>query len=103
MSEDNWSYQKPDIRFHDQPRNLDGVAFLGIKLDSIEVSEWHPLPDGQGKPTQVHVSVIVEGLDVPLVMRFEGPGTLDALISALAVYRFQVWPDWDDTDKEGLL
>ena len=103
MSEDNKSYQKPDIQFHDQPRNLDGVAVLELKLDSIDVLEWHPLPDGQGKPTQVHVSVTVEGLDVPLVMRFKGPGTLDAFISALAVHRFHVWPDRDDTDKEGLL
>ena len=103
MSEDNKSYQKPDLQFHDQPRNLDGVAVLELKLDSIDVLEWHPLPDGQGKPTQVHVSVMVEGLDVPLVMRFKGPGTLDALISALAVHRFHVWPDRDDTDKEGLL
>ena len=62
-------------------------------IDSIDVSEWHPLPDGQGKPTQVHVSMMIDGLDVPLVMRFKGPGTLDALISALAVHRFHVWPD----------
>ena len=103
MSDKKWSYQKPDIRFHDQPRNLDGVAVLELKLDSIDVLEWHPLPDGQGKPTQVHVSMMIEGLDVPLVMRFKGPGTLDAFISALAVHRFHVWPDRDDTDKEGLL
>ncbi len=42
-------------------------------------------------------------VDVPLVMRFKGPGTLDAFISALAVHRFHVWPDQDYTDKEGLL
>ena len=93
MSDKKRSYQKPDIRFHAQPRNLDGMAVLEIKLDSIDVLEWHPLPDGQGKPTQVHVSVMIEGLDVPLVMRFKGPGTLDAFISALAVHRFQVWSD----------
>ena len=72
MSDKKRSYQKPDIRFHDQPRDLDGVAVLELKLDSIDVSEWHPLPHGQGKP---------------------GPGTLDAFISALAVHRFHVWPD----------
>ena len=103
MSDKKRSYQKPDIRFHDQPHNTADMAFLGIKLDSIHVLEWHPLPDGQGKPTQVHVFVMFEGLDVPLVMRFKGPGTLDAFISALAVHRFHVWPDRDDTDKEGLL
>ncbi len=59
---------------HDQPRNTEGIAFLGIKLDSIDVSEWHPLLHGQGKPTQVHVSMMMDGLDVPLVMRFKGLG-----------------------------
>ena len=44
MSNDDRSYQKPDIQFHDQPRNLDGVAILELKLDSIHVLEWHPLP-----------------------------------------------------------
>ena len=61
VSDKKRRYQKPDIRFHDQPHNTDGMAFLGIKLDSIDVSEWHPLPDGQGKPTQVHVSMMIEG------------------------------------------
>ncbi len=103
MSDKKRSYKKPDIRFHDQPRNTDSIEFLGVKLDSIHVLEWHPLPDGKGKPTQVHVSMMIESLDVPLVMRFKGPGTLDAFISALAVHRFHVWPDQDYTDKEGLL
>ena len=93
MSDKKRSYQKPDIRFYEQPHNTAGMVFLGIKLDSIDVSEWHPLPGGQGKPTQVHVSMMIEGLDVPLVMRFKVPGTLDALISALAVHRFHVWSD----------
>ncbi len=64
------------------------------------MSEWHPLPDGQGEPTEVHVSMMIEGLDVPMVMWFKGPGTLDSLISALAVHRFNVWPDQDYTDEE---
>ena len=99
MSDDNRRYQKPNIRFHDRPHNTDGMAFLEIKLDSIDVSEWHPLPDGQGKPTQVHVSMTIEGMDVPLIMRFKGSGTLDALISALAVHRFHVWPDRNYTEE----
>ena len=71
------------------------MTFLEIRLDSIDVAEWHPLANGQGKPTQVHVSMVIDGVDVPLVMRFKGPGTLDALISALAAHRFHVWPDLD--------
>ena len=100
MSNDNRRYQKPKVSFSDRPYNTHGVTFLEIKLDSIEVAEWHPLPGGQGKPTQVHISMVIDGVDVPLVMRFKGPGTLDALISALAVHRLHVWPDLDYTEAE---
>ena len=93
MSERNRRYQKPDIRYHEEPRNTEGMTWLDVKLDSIDVVEWHPLPDGKGKPTEVHVSIMLEGLDTPIIMRFKGPGTLDGLISALAVHRFNVWPD----------
>ena len=92
-ADDNRRYQKPDMVFPTDPRNTGGMSFLDIKLDSIEVLQWHPGTDGQGRATQVHVSMMLEGVDVPLVMRFKGPGTLDALISALAVHRFHVWPD----------
>ena len=30
MSDKKRSYQKPDIRFHDQPHNTDGMVSLGI-------------------------------------------------------------------------
>ena len=84
-------YRKPEIRSTTEPSNTDGLQCLPIRLDSIEVGEWHPLPDGQGDPTEVHVSLMIDGLeDLPLVMRFKSPGTLDALISALAVHRFHV-------------
>ena len=85
-------YQKPNISFSDQIQNTEGME---IKLDSIEVAEWRPLSDGQGNPTQVRLSMTIEGLDMPIVIRFKGPGTLDALISALAVHRFHVWSELD--------
>ena len=44
-------------------------------------------------------SMMIEGMDVPLIMRFKGPGTLDALISALAVHRFHVWPDQESPTR----
>ena len=34
MSNDDRSYQKPDIRFHDQPHNTAGMEFLGTLLVS---------------------------------------------------------------------
>ena len=56
-------------------------------IDSIDVSEWHPLPDGQGKPTQVHVSMMIDGLDVPLVMRFKGPGKMETIQRDVQLFR----------------
>ena len=93
MSDKNWRYQKPRIQYYDQPESTDDLEFLEIRLDFLNIAEWHPLPFGQGDPTEVHLSMVVDGIPAPLIVRFKGPGTLDALISALAVHRFNVWPD----------
>ena len=92
--------RKPNVTASSEPRNTGGMKHVEIRLDSIEVATWHPLPDGRGGPTQVHLSMMAGGLDMPMVMRFKGPGTLDALISALAVHRYNVWPDRDSTGEE---
>ena len=77
----------------DQPENTSGMKYLAIKLDAIRVAEWHPLPDGLGDPTEVHVHLEIEHLpEMPMVMRFKGPGTLDQFILALAEHRRNVWP-----------
>ena len=94
MSEGTPRYRKPDVSASDVPRNLAGMKTLEVRLDSIEVVEYHPMPDGRGKPTQVHVLYRLEGLeDTPLILRFKGPGTLDSFIAALATHRFNVWPN----------
>ena len=81
------------IHSEDEPRDTAGMEYLPIRLDSIGVFECHPLPDGQGEPTQVHVQLQIEGApDLPLLMRFKGPRTLDKFISALVVHRQNVWP-----------
>ena len=102
MTDENRRYQKPRITSTSQPRNTEGLEFLEIGLEDIELYSIGvaPVPDGKGKPTQVHISITVAGLDLPLVVRFKGPGALDALISALAVHRFHVWPDQDYTEEE---
>lgn len=75
-------------------RNTAGMRFFEIA--EIEVAEWHPLPDGEGPPTQVHMAIRLEGNHVPLVARFKGPDTLGALIAALREHRDNVWPDAAD-------
>ena len=94
-------HKRPFESFYlDRPRSTEGMSYYAIRLDSIEVTEWHPLPDGQGPPTELHVLLTVEGADLPLMMRFKGPATLDRFISALASHRFSIWPDRDYTDEE---
>ena len=39
------------------PFNTDGLEFLEGDIESLLVMEWHPLPDGEGDPTQVHFMV----------------------------------------------
>ena len=34
--------------------------------------------------------------DLPLIIRFKGPGTPDAVIAALATHRFHVCPNLDE-------
>ena len=100
MSGERPRYQKPEIIHSDQPWNTAGRQSHTVKLDSIEVVQWHSQSDGQGDPTELHVLLTVEGADLPLVICFKGPGTLDAFISALASHRFRVWPEQDFTEEE---
>ena len=69
--------------------NVAGMAFYEVK--SISVNEWHSLPDGQGKPEQVHLWLELEGFPHPLVMRFHSPQAVDELIVALMTHRKGVW------------
>ena len=86
--------------YREEPRSTEGMEYYPIKLESIEVTEWHPLPDGQGPPTELHVLLKLEAVNLPLVMRFKGPALLDRFISALASHRFNVWPRGDYTEEE---
>lgn len=69
--------------------NVAGMAFYEVK--SISVNEWHPLPDGQGKPEQVHLWIELEDFPHPLVLRFHSPRAVDELIVALMTHRKGVW------------
>ena len=46
------------------PFNIAGIRFL--EIESISVNEWHPLPDGQGRPEQVHLWITLRGVTEPL-------------------------------------
>ncbi len=78
------------VRESQEPVNLIGQQFYPI--ESIQVLEYHPLPDGQGLPTEVHLWLKVEGAtDTPFAIRFHSPGVVDELIVALMTHRNSVW------------
>jgi|GEM_PF-4106994 len=72
------------------PINTDGMEVYEIK--SISVNEWHPLPDGKGKPEQVHLMLEVEEIPYPFVIRFKSRRPVDELIVALITHANGVWP-----------
>jgi hypothetical protein len=78
---------KPSER---KARNMAGQPFYDIV--DVNVAEWHELPDGQGPPSQVHMTITVRNIPFPLVMRFKGPETLDKIVAALVKHRNNVWP-----------
>lgn len=76
------------------PRSLRGVTFYDIA--HIDVGAFCPdSEDGSTPATQVHMMIhLASPLDPkphPLVMRFHGPRTLDALIETLIQYRSYVF------------
>jgi hypothetical protein len=62
------------------------------ELESVQVAEWCPTPDGTGPAEQVHLVLRVKGLeDLPLVMRFKTGPAVDAIADALLLHRQNVF------------
>ena len=77
-------------KVEDQDRNLAGQEFFPV--ESIEVLEYCPLPNGEGEPTEVHLWLKIEGAEsTPFAIRFHSPRTVDELIVALMTHRARVW------------
>ncbi len=74
----------------DEPVNLAGQSYYDVV--SVEVAQFHELPDGEGPPTQVHVLLTVDGLDHPLTMRIKTKAACEHLIFALMEHSKEVWP-----------
>jgi hypothetical protein len=70
--------------------NLTGMGYY--EIESVEVAEFHPLPNGQGSPTQVHVIMTITELDYPLTMRIKSRQACEQLIHALMTHSKAVWP-----------
>ena len=82
-----------------QPRNLTGVEFY--EIDEITVYEYHPLPNGEGEPTQVHLSCKLVGGPAAFVIRMKSGRPIDELIVSLITHRKRVFGSADtESDKK---
>ena len=84
------SMRKDDVT----PVNVKGMKFF--EIESISVNEWHPLPDGEGDPEQVHMMIDVADVPYPFVVRFKSRRAIDELIVALMTHANHVWPKEKD-------
>jgi hypothetical protein len=73
----------------DFPRNVDART---KPIESYEIAQWHPLPDGKGKPTAVCFILNVKG-EPPKAMRMKSRRAVDELIEALILHRDSVFPE----------
>lgn len=91
---------------HRLPAGDDSVQPLGEHprplVETLEygVKEWHPTPDGSGRPEQIHlyqhVNIHVPGhgaVEADIVMRMKSPRAADEVIAMLLRHRYSVWPD----------
>jgi hypothetical protein len=65
-----------------------------VEIAGIRVNEFHPLPNGQGDPTEVHLMLQLRGVDPRqrLALRMKSRRVVDELIAALETHRDNVWP-----------
>lgn len=75
-----------------EPRNLADMPQRFVEIEMIDISEWHPERDGDGRPTQVHVMLQLTGQpDTSYVLRFHGPDTLSQIVNALVKHGVNVF------------
>ncbi len=79
---------------YERPVNYAADDRTLLPCEGWEIVEWHPLPNGEGAPTQVHI-VITPG-EGPLdefkfIMRLKSKAACDAMIETLQRHRDSVF------------
>lgn len=86
-----WRPRKPDAG-----ETITGPApapIRGVDIDQFEVIEWCPNDTGED-PTQVWLIMRTDKSEIPVVLRFKGPDTLDNLVRALTRHRIGVFGEY---------
>ena len=65
-----------------EPKPLDGY-FITHDFE-LEIGAWSPDRAAQQPPREVHVVIHLNGIGVPIALRFRGPDTLGFLIEEMA-------------------
>lgn len=64
----------------------------GMEIERYDVASWCPTPDGSGKAEQVHLGIVIKGLeDITMVLRFKSSDALDQFMDVLKRHREDVW------------
>jgi hypothetical protein len=90
----------PAFERHDEVKEMADLADVLIPCESWNIVEWHPLPHGEGRPTQVHIVITphdefnkVIGVEAKFLMRLKSKDACDAMIAVLQSHRNNVWGD----------
>lgn len=81
---------KPEVTHSNLVQNCNAIGHI-FQVKSLDVMQWHPLPNGAGSPTQVHLMITTDAVPYPLVIRFKGPDTLRGFIKALTQHCDEVF------------
>lgn len=78
--------QDPPVNYAADDRTL-------LPCEGWDIIEWHPLPNGEGTATQVHIVITPGGpLDeFKFIMRLKSKAACDAMIETLQRHRDSVW------------
>jgi len=75
------------------PETFSGQACGPVmEIESYNVTEWCPTPDGSGQPEQVWLQVNLKDVPIPMALRLKSMDAVDTLIEALTRHRLNVWP-----------
>lgn len=75
-----------------KPKNLADLEIF--EIEEVQINEFHPEPDGKGKPTQVHLCMKLKNApdNMLLVLRLMSRRACVELIEALTKHTDSVFP-----------
>jgi hypothetical protein len=83
-----------EYREEDKPINYAGDDRILALCEGLDVVEWHPLPNAEGKATQVHI-IITPGAgpldEFKFLVRLKSKAACDAFIETLQRHRDSVF------------